>query len=259
MNADLHRTRSSTGTRGTKVYRWSAGRSIWRTIFTIVSTIFLVELIVMFGLTWVAPVRPVHALLDASLVAGLSFLLLNRFVLQPLERSNLRLEAEVLRRRKIAGELRIQTAALQAAAHGIMITERNGNIVFVNPAFVSLTGYTVDEALGQSPRFLNSGRHDAAFYAGLWNRVLAGNVWQGEIVNRRKDGTLYTEEQTVTPIKDKDGRITHFVAIMADCTERKLHEIQLARQNQQLRVLSEKERRQRQFAEALASAARALN
>ncbi|MCB9161885.1 MAG: PAS domain S-box protein [Caldilineaceae bacterium] len=259
MNADLHRARSLTGTRGTSAYSWSAGHSIWRTIFIIVSTIFFVELIVMFALAWVAPVRPVHALLDASLVAGLSFVLLNHFVLQPLERSNLRLEAEVVQRQKITEELRIQTAALQAAAHGVMITDRSGNIVFVNPAFVSLTGYAADEALGQSPSFLNSGRHDAAFYAGLWNRVLAGEVWHGEIVNRRKDGTLYTEEQTITPIKDRDGQITHFVAIMADCTERKLHENQLAHQNQQLRSLSEKERRQRQFAEALASAARALN
>jgi PAS domain S-box-containing protein len=231
----------------------------WRVVLIIMGSVFLGELTVMVVVIWADAVRPVFGLLDALFVSTLSFFLLRHFVLHPLAQSNARLQVEVTEHRRTAQELRIQTAALHAAANGVMITDRSGQILWVNPAFVTMSGYTLAEILGRTPNFLTSGRHDNAFYAQLWQTILAGNVWQGETTNRRKDGTLYIEEQTITPVRDDTGQITHFIAIKTDCTERKQAEVQLAERTQQLLALSQQERRQRQFAEALALAARSLN
>ncbi|MCB9120047.1 MAG: PAS domain S-box protein [Caldilineaceae bacterium] len=125
--------------------------------------------------------------------------------------------------RKVAEEqLYLQSAALHAAANGIVITDIEGAIQWCNPAFTALTGYTVEEAIGKNPRELvKSGKHDRAFFENMWGTLLAGNVWQGEIINRKKDGSLYTEVQTITPVRDNLGRITHFIAIKQDITQRK--------------------------------------
>ncbi|HLJ59271.1 MAG TPA: HD domain-containing phosphohydrolase [bacterium] len=112
-------------------------------------------------------------------------------------------------------------AALEAAANGIVITDQAGAIEWVNPAFTRMTGYAFEEVRGQNPRVLKSGRQDRAFYERLWKTIRAGQVWHDEIVNRRKDGTLYTEEETITPVADATGRITHFIAIKQDITMRK--------------------------------------
>ncbi len=124
-------------------------------------------------------------------------------------------------------ELRLQGAALAAAANAIVITDRDGCIAWVNPAFTSLTGFASGEVVGQNPRALKSGRHDAVFYQELWRTILAGNVWHGEMVNRRKDGSLYTEEMTITPVRDTEGEITNFIAIKQDVSERKRAEKKL--------------------------------
>ncbi|MCH7873245.1 MAG: response regulator, partial [Planctomycetes bacterium] len=131
-------------------------------------------------------------------------------------------------------ELRTHSAALAAAANAIVITDRNGCITWVNPAFTDLTGYTSKAAIGQNPRFLKSDKCDDAFYRDLWNTILAGDVWHGELVNRRKDGSLYTEEMTVTPVKDEGGAITHFIAIKQDVSERKRADEQLRKTNAML-------------------------
>ena len=133
--------------------------------------------------------------------------------------------------RKLAEEqLRLQSAALQAAANGIVITNRNGEILWTNPAFTRLTGYTAVEARGQNMRLLKSGAHDPAFYQSIWNTALAGNIWHGQIINRRKDGLLYTEETTIAPVRDDDGKITHFVDIKQDVTVRMQAEAELRTQ-----------------------------
>jgi PAS domain S-box-containing protein/putative nucleotidyltransferase with HDIG domain len=128
-----------------------------------------------------------------------------------------------LRPRKQSEEsLRLQSAALNAAANTIVITNPAGEIEWVNPAFTRLTGFTIKEALGKNPRELvRSGEQDRAFYRELWETILAGEVWSGELINRRKDGSLYTEHQTITPLVDADGKISHFIAIKADISERK--------------------------------------
>ena len=115
----------------------------------------------------------------------------------------------------------IQSAALNAAADAIVITDRAGVIEWINPAFTQLTGYTAKEALGKNPRNLvKSDKHAPAFYKDFWDTILAGRTWHGEMINRRKDGSLYTEDQTVTPILDASGAIIHFVAIKEDMTDR---------------------------------------
>ncbi len=109
--------------------------------------------------------------------------------------------------------------ALNATANGIVITNREGEIIWANPAMQELTGYTVEEMLGKNPRMFNSGRQDRKFYKKLWDTILDGRVWSGEIINRRKDGRVYYEDLTITPIALSGEAITHFIAIKQDRTQ----------------------------------------
>jgi len=128
---------------------------------------------------------------------------------------------DISERRRVEDNMRLQSAALEAAVNGILITDREGTIIWTNPGFTQLTGYDADEAVGRTPGILKSGRHDAPFYHDLWQTIRSGRAWHGEIVNRRKDGSLYHEEQTITPVRGRDGEITHFIAIKQDITARK--------------------------------------
>lgn len=147
---------------------------------------------------------------------------------------------EVVTARKAAeDELRLLSAALDSAANAITVTDRGGKIIWVNRAFTELTGYTFDEAVNQNPRILKSGFHDREFYAELWQTILSDNVWRGEIINRRKDGTTYFEEQTITPLRDDSGEITKFIAIKLDITERKRAEERLLASEERYRQIVE--------------------
>jgi len=130
------------------------------------------------------------------------------------------------RKRAEAENLRLVTAVEQAA-EGIVITDLQGCIEYVNPGFSRLTGYSREEAVGQNLRVLKSGQQDSRFYQELWETILAGRIWHGELVNRRKDGTCYTEEMTITPVRDSSGATTSFIAIKQENTERKRAEEQL--------------------------------
>lgn len=127
----------------------------------------------------------------------------------------------------------LQGTALAAAANAIVITDSKGQIIWTNPAFTQLTGYLMNEVIGQNPRVLKSGLHDQSFYEGLWKTLLSGQVWAGEITNRRKDGTLYDEEMMITPVR-RDGVITHFIAIKQDVSERKRAEAEIQAANVEL-------------------------
>ena len=128
---------------------------------------------------------------------------------------------DITERRRTDELRRLQSAALNAAADAIVITDRTGAIVWVNPAFSQLTGFTKEEAVGRNPRDLvKSGKHEPAFYQDMWDTILAGRVWRGLMTNRRKDGSLYTEEQVITPMRDASQTITHFIAIKEDISER---------------------------------------
>jgi two-component system sensor histidine kinase/response regulator len=146
---------------------------------------------------------------------------------------------DVTERRRREAELKLQHSALEAAANAIVITGVDGTIQWVNPAFTRLTGYAREEAVGQNPRVLKSGRHERAFFTDLWQTVLSGSVWQGSLTNKRKDGVLYEEEMTITPVRAGGGAITHFVAVKQDVTER----------NRNLRALEESRQRIRRFLE----------
>ncbi len=123
----------------------------------------------------------------------------------------------------------LQAAALNSAANGIVITDCDGRIVWVNPAFTTLTGYKAEEVLGKTPRVLRSTKHDQSFYENLWSTIVAGRVWHGEITNHRKDGGEYTEEMTIAPVRAQGDQITHFIAIKQDISQRKRLEEQLYR------------------------------
>jgi two-component system, cell cycle sensor histidine kinase and response regulator CckA len=124
-------------------------------------------------------------------------------------------------RRKAQDQLRLQAAALRAAANSIVITDHEGTIQWVNPAFTRMTGYSMEEAVGQNPKMLKSGRHGKTFYDNLWSTISSGKVWRGEITNRRKDGTFYEGDMTITPVASNQGVITHYIAIKQDISARK--------------------------------------
>jgi PAS domain S-box-containing protein len=147
------------------------------------------------------------------------------------DRSGLSIVArDVTEQRRAEEQRRVVSAALGAAANGIVITDHEGRIEWVNPAFTAMTGYELDDVISRTPRVLKSGHHDAAFYTGLWDTIRAGRVWRGEMVNRRKDGSFYDEEQTITPVLDDRGVTAHFVAIKQDITQRR--EAERAEENQ---------------------------
>jgi two-component system, NtrC family, sensor kinase len=142
--------------------------------------------------------------------------------------------------RKIAEEaLHLRGAALEAAANAIVITDQTGTIQWVNRAFTQLTGYSPAEVVQQNPRILKSGQQDVPFYQSLWNTILAGEVWHGELINQRKDGKLYHEEMSITPLCAQDGTINHFIAVKQDITARKAAECALLEEKEHYRSLFE--------------------
>ena len=119
--------------------------------------------------------------------------------------------------------------AIEQAAESVVITGTDGTIAYVNPAFERITGYTYDEAIGRNPSMLKSGRHDKAFYQALWETILRGEVWEGRIINKKKDGSLYEDEGSISPVRDEHGDIVLFVAVTRDVT----NEVRLERQLRQ--------------------------
>jgi PAS domain S-box-containing protein len=153
---------------------------------------------------------------------------------QALALANAELLTEIAERERVMAELRLTSAALEAAANGIFITGRHGNIRWINPAFTQMTGYSAEDVIGRNPRLLKSGLHSEAYYRQIWDTIQSGQVWRGETTNRRKDGSTYVEEQTITPILDADGKITNYISIKQDISERILAEQTLVRTNELL-------------------------
>jgi PAS domain S-box-containing protein len=131
------------------------------------------------------------------------------------------IHTDITARKEEEAELRQLSRAVEQSASAIFITDLDGTIQFVNPAFTRITGYTADEAIGQNPRFLKSGKTPQEVYQNFWETITRGEVWEGEWLNRRKNGKLYWESAVVSPVKDEAGHTTHYVAIKEDITPRK--------------------------------------
>ncbi len=135
---------------------------------------------------------------------------------------------DITQRKQADEQLRRQATALESVADAIVITDRAGIIEWVNPAFTDLTGYSPAEVIGLSPHdVMGSGVQDQAFFRRMWETILGGEVWRGQLINRRKDHTFYPEEQSITPVRDSLGVVTHFVAVKQDISVRKRHELEL--------------------------------
>jgi PAS domain S-box-containing protein len=145
---------------------------------------------------------------------------------------------DITKRKQAEARLRLQSTALEAAANAIIITDRSGTISWANSAFTRLTGYSTTEVLGANIRLLRSDQHNPAFYRNLWQTILDGRTWHAEIINRRKNGSLYTEDNTITAVRDAHGEITHFVSVKQDITERKQAEVKRKEYSRKLQVLS---------------------
>ena len=140
---------------------------------------------------------------------------------------------DVSQRLQAEEEQRRLATAIANTNDSVLITDRSGTIQYVNPAFTRITGYSREEAIGQTPRMLKSGVQDQAFYTQMWETLLQGKVWEGRLVNRKKDGALYTELASISPIRDTTGKISHFVAVKRDIS----HEVELESQLHQARKM----------------------
>ncbi|OQX15795.1 MAG: hypothetical protein BWK76_12555 [Desulfobulbaceae bacterium A2] len=126
---------------------------------------------------------------------------------------------DISERRRAAEEARRLYQAVEQVSSSVVITDPQGTIQYVNPAFEAVTGYSRAEALGQNPRLLKSGRQDNAYYHNLWQTISGGHTWSGRLVNKRKDGTVYTEEAIISPIRDAGGSIINYVAVKRDISD----------------------------------------
>jgi len=135
--------------------------------------------------------------------------------------------ADITERKHADAERQRLVSAIEQAAETIMITDADGTIRYVNPAFTTVTGYTPEEAVGRNPRILKSGDQDTAFYCDLWETISGGGTWKGRFVNKKKDGARYTEEATISPVRDASGTIVSYVAAKRDVTNELRLEAQL--------------------------------
>ena len=144
---------------------------------------------------------------------------------------------DISERRAAEEELRKLSLAIERSPHSIVITNTRAEIEYVNEAFVRATGYSRDEATGQNPRVLHSGSTPMHTYIDLWQTLMRGEIWRGEFINQRKDGSIYHEFAIISPVRQPDGEVTHFLAIKEDVTEKKRNQIELERYRQHLESL----------------------
>jgi PAS domain S-box-containing protein len=163
------------------------------------------------------------ALGQAAFVAG-GLAVVRRRVIGPLAST---LDAVVADRGRAAEVNARLASALEQAAEAVMMTTIDGHIIYVNPAFERITGFTAEESVGRTPAILSAERQDRGIYRDLWQTILQGGVWRAEITNRRKDGTPFTWEEAITPLRDEHGRLTHFIAVGQDVSVQRQLQAQL--------------------------------
>jgi PAS domain S-box-containing protein len=128
---------------------------------------------------------------------------------------------DITERKRAEEELRKLSSAVEQSPVSVVITDPDGIIEYVNPKFTEVTGYSIEEALGQNPRILSAGIQSSEFYEGLWDTIKDGHIFQGEFANKRKNGEIYWENAVISPIRNGENRVTHYVAVKEDITERK--------------------------------------
>jgi len=134
---------------------------------------------------------------------------------------------DISERKKMEADLKRRALAIDHSSDTIVITDTKGNITYVNPAFEKITGYSQKEALGKNPRILQSGNHDKSFYEKLWKSISSGQTWSGRFINKKKDGSQYSEDATISPVFSDNGKITNYVAVKRDVSEKLKLESQL--------------------------------
>ena len=186
-----------------------------RLLAIIIGGVFLAEVVAMLVVYVLSPLPYIQlTLIDAGIMTVLIFPVLYFLSFRPLLRYIKKSQEDEEKNRQL---FRI----VEQTADSVVVTDCDGVIGYVNPAFEQMTGYTKEEALGQTPSVLKSGIHDDQFYKELWKTILGGEAFQSEIANRKKNGELFYEEKTITPLRDERGNITHFVATGKDIGERK--------------------------------------
>ena len=174
---------------------------------------------------------------------------------QAIESLNQTLAAKLATLQLAEADLRRLSTAVEQSPASIVITDVNAKIIFVNEAFLRSSGYTAEEVIGANPSILHSGETPRATYEQLWPTLLAGKTWSGEFVNKRKDGSRYLEQATISPVRDEQGAITHYVAVKEDISERRRNEAELAAHRQHLEELVEQRTRELAIAKDTAESA----
>lgn len=146
--------------------------------------------------------------------------------MEQLEEANRALQEDVAARTEAEESLRKLSAAVEQSPVAVVITDKEGRIEYVNPQFIRMTGYPLEELQGRNPRLLKSGETPQKMYQDLWNTITAGGQWRGEFHNKKKDGALYWDQSAISPIRDTSGAITHFLAVKEDVTAQKNLEAQ---------------------------------
>lgn len=155
---------------------------------------------------------------------------IERYVLKPIDEHLLgNAITQCLRDLQRLRDLKLARLAFETASEGVMVTDEQGRILTVNPAFSEITGYRADEALGASAALLSSGHHDAAFFHAMWDSLHSVGRWSGEVVNRRKNGELYSEWLSIVAVEESDARATRYIGLFSDITERKQEEDRIRR------------------------------
>lgn len=209
-----------------------------RLIILIIAGLFIAEMISMGIIAFFDSISYFQlATIDSFLLIIFATPLLYYFSFRPLLRVISERETEIAQRQQVEAQLRVQTTALETAANGVLITDKEGRVIWANKAFTKISGYLIGEFLGRKMNFLKSGVHTDAFYKNLWDTILSGHVWHGELVNRRKDGNFYVGEITISPVLSSSGNIDGFIAIQQDITERKQAEADLRKSEEKFRNL----------------------
>ncbi len=140
---------------------------------------------------------------------------------------------------EIKEQLRLFKLAVEQSPASILITDSQGKIEYVNHKFTQITGYTKEEVIGQNPRILKSGEKNAEDYKSLWHTISSGNEWHGEFHNKKKNGELYWESASISPVKNNEDKITNYVAVKEDITKHKEAEILIQEKGAELQKLND--------------------